>query len=435
MLLTRRVRGGRALLRAAAVIFVLSAVAPALAAGSTISGTAFTDINRDSVQQLGEAPLVDQRIYAISATGVTAGVARTDAAGRYVLTGLADGNYSVDYDYTDWSALVTDWVPTTTGGSLAPRHQVALNGSAQADFGWRPIVRSATIGSPITAVTAPSGLKVESYVDAVTAGEVLQVAGRLLIGAEAPWITIRFGYGTGGGMTTASYGQANGIYTDYNARVWVPYVSWAMRGDATLAHEYGHAWNGYFATMVQQDDTRAAYVRARGLEGDPRLNSSYAWSVDEMFAEDYRELFGSVVAQADSQINREIPLAVDVPGLKDFMLNTYRQSPAGSPPPPTPVPALVLGAVAVSPTPVTRSGTVSWSLSESASTTVTISRGTTAVRTLLFSASRPAGASSVVWDRKDSAGRKVAAGTYLATVTATAADGRTATQSLSFSVK
>lgn len=338
-------------------------------------------------------------------------------------------------DYTDWSALVTDWVPTTTGGSLAPRHQVALNGSAQADFGWRAIVRSSTIGSPITAVTAPSGLKVESYVDAVTAGEVLQVASRLLIGAEAPWVTIRFGYGTGGGMTTASYGQANGAYTDYNARVWVPYVSWAMRGDATLAHEYGHAWNGYFATMVQQDDTDAAYVRARGLEGDLRLNSSYSWSVGEMIAEDYRQLFGSAVAQADTQLNREIPPAAAVPGLKDFMLTTYRQPPAGSPPPPPPVPALVLSAVAVSPTPVTRSGTISWSLSESAAVTVTISRGTTAVRTLIASASRPAGAGSVVWDRKDGGGRKVAAGTYLATVTATAADGRTATQSVSFTVK
>lgn len=99
MLLTRPVRGGRALLRAAAVILVLSAVTPALAAGSTISGAAFKDVNRDGVQQADEGVLVDQRIYAISAAGATAGFARTDAAGRYELTGLADGEYSVDYDY------------------------------------------------------------------------------------------------------------------------------------------------------------------------------------------------------------------------------------------------------------------------------------------------------------------------------------------------
>lgn len=434
---------GRSRLRTGIAVLAAALTLPAAAASaSTISGVAFKDVNRDGVQQLDESPLVDQRIYVRTDAGLVVGSARTDGMGSYVVSGLADGSYIVEYDATDWEALVKDWVPSTTGGSLRPRMYVTVPDPGRADFGWRPIVRSDTLGSPISSATGPNGLEVESYTDAVTAQTILDATTPYLVGDEAPTITIRFGYGTAtGGMTTTSYGKVDGRFANYSARMWIPYVSFAKRGDQILAHEYGHAWAGYFSTMVGQDDTLASYVRARGLEGDTRLNTSYAWTVGEMIAEDYRELFGSENAKAADQINREIPLAKDVPGLEDFLRTTFRQpppAPAPDPQPapePTPAPALAIASVAISPAPVTRSGTVTWTQSEPATDTVTITKGGTLVRTLLSATPLAADGNSVAWDRKDARGRKVAAGTYSAVVVATAADGRTSTKSIDFVVK
>ena len=152
-----------------------------------------------------------------------------------------------------------------------------------------------------------------------------------------------------------------------------------------------------------------------------------------MIAEDYRQLLGSPTAQAGNQMNQEIPPASQVPGLRDFLLNTFTTAP--SPPPPPPAPALSISGLSVSPTPVTKSGTVSFSLSAAASVTVTIatSDGST-VRTLLSGAARPAGPVSLKWDRKNAAGQRVKPGTYKATVTAVDSGGRTVTAGLSFPV-
>ena len=80
--------------------------------------------------------------------------------------------------------------------------------------------------------------------------------------------------------------------------------------------------------MVQQDVAWRRTSQARGLDGDPRINSSYGWQPDEMIAEDYRQLFGSANARGGGQINTEIPLAADVPGLADFLANTFTKPPA-----------------------------------------------------------------------------------------------------------
>ena len=81
------------------------------------------------------------------------------------------------------------------------------------------------------------------------------------------------------------------------------------------------------------------YLQARGLAGDSRVNSSYMWSTDEMIAEDYRQLLGSPNASATpGQSNYQIPLANAVPGLRDFLLNTFTAAPAVSASP-TPSPS------------------------------------------------------------------------------------------------
>src|SRR5438034_7804117 len=116
-----------------------------------------------------------------------------------------------------------------------------------------------------------------------------------LVGPEARYATIRFDY-TSTGSTSTMAVQNGGVYTEYHATSNVSYVSW-LDGDNELFHEYGHAWSLYYAYMVQRDPSLSAYLQARGLLGDPRVGTSYAWSPREMIAEDYRQLFGTPSAQ------------------------------------------------------------------------------------------------------------------------------------------
>lgn len=404
--------------------------------GGTIAGSAYQDLNRNGVRDSGEAALANQQLYLFDGNGAYLGTTVTDANGAYGFTGLADGDYRVEYASPSWSTLRQDWVPTTTG-SIFPRLAVHLAGSATADFGWRPIVRSTTLGSPIAAYTGANGLRVESYNDAVAPSAVYAtlVAGSL-VGGEAAAVTIRLDYGTSS-VTATSVGQSGGTYTGYAAVSYVTWGAWLDTAEQTLFHEYGHAWSLYYAFMVQQDDTLSAYVQARGLTGDSRLDSSYMWNRREMIAEDYRQLFGTAAAQAAAQMNTDIPPAVAVPGLRDFLATTFRQPPSGTTTTTTTTtaPAVTIAGLSVSPVPVSKSGTVSLSISAPAAVTVTIVDGSGAVvRTLLSSVAEPAGAVSAVWDRKDGAGRRVKTGTYTASARAVDAAGNQATAAVSFAV-
>lgn len=156
-------------------------------------------------------------------------------------TGLADGSYRVEFDPASWWRLRDDWVPDTTG-STSPGIDLVLSGAHRSDFGWRPIRRSTQAGAPISAYVDPSGLRVESYDDVVSAKEIhdrlLQGA---LVGREASNVTVRFDL-TKTGTTSTVAVQTNGVYTDYRATSNVSYVSW-LDGDGELFHEYGHAWS------------------------------------------------------------------------------------------------------------------------------------------------------------------------------------------------
>lgn len=83
----------------------------------------------------------------------------------------------------------------------------------------------------------------------------------------------------------------------------------------------------YYAHLVQQDPSLVAYVKARSLQGDARIGTSYSWDPREMIAEDYRQVFGTASARAVVQMNRDIPLAKDVPGLAAFLSTTFTQPP------------------------------------------------------------------------------------------------------------
>ena len=94
-----------------------------------------------------------------------------------------------------------------------------------------------------------------------------------------------------------------------------------------------------------------------------------------------------------------------------------------------------MSGLAISPEPVRTSATASFTLSDSASVTVTIrdAKGAT-VRTLLSSASRPAGSVAAAWDRKNARGQRVKAGSYTVAVDALSQSGARSAASAAFTV-
>src|SRR5439155_7375883 len=159
---------------------------------AVISGAPFQDGNRNGVQDAGEAPLSGQQLYLFDSTGQTYfGTTTSDSGGRYSFSGLAAGTYRVEYANGAWMSLRDNWVPTTTG-TLYPRIAVSLSRTATADFGWRPIVRSTSAGSPISSYVGSTGLRVESYDDAVAARDLYDALMAGLIGPEAARTTVRF---------------------------------------------------------------------------------------------------------------------------------------------------------------------------------------------------------------------------------------------------
>jgi hypothetical protein len=301
-------------------------VAPQMSSG-TIGGFAFEDVSRDGTYESLEQPLSDQHLFLYDGAGNYVTNAYTDSSGWYEFPGLADGSYRVEFAPASWSAIRADWVPDNTG-SLLPRRAVQLAGTSRADFGWRAILRSTDASAPFSSYTGSNGLQVKSYDDVVDAREIYdRLISGSLVGAEAAFTTIRFDFASTGSTSTSAW-QTAGTYTDYNATSNVSYVSW-LNGDGELFHEYGHAWSLYNGYIVQQDPTLARYLAARGLLGDPRIGSSSAWSTREMIAEDYRQLFGTPSAQSLTQMNRDIPSAKDVPGLREFLAGAFTKPSTG----------------------------------------------------------------------------------------------------------
>src|SRR4051812_36578766 len=305
---------------AAAVAASVSVIAaPAQASGTgAITGAVWQDTNRNGVRDAGEPPFTGQGLMLFNSAGANIASAATAADGSFAFSGLAGGTYTVKFATQDWWNLRSDWAPTTTG-SLSYSRTVDLVGTANADIGLRPILRSGDVNSPLSSYTAPNGLSVRSYDDVVSAQDIYTAMSRGgLFGPEAAATTINFDIGTQTDATWSIAG-ANGTYHDFHATLWIAYLSWLDNYDEVLFHEYGHDWGNYNAEVIQQDDTYSGYLKARGLFGDPRLYTSKAWDPNEMLAEDYRQLFGSPTAANYPQANTAIPAAAQVTGLKEFL--------------------------------------------------------------------------------------------------------------------
>lgn len=292
---------------------------------STISGLAFEDMNRNGVFDSGDQPISNGEVDLYDATGTKfLGMTYADATGHYSFGGLSDGAYLVDY--ASAAALEDNWVPSTID-SLFPRQVVNLSGTAQLNFGWRQIVRSTDLNSPIATYRAPSGLLVESYDDAVSPQSVYSTLMQgSLVGPEAATETIRFDDlpPTSSSSTSSSYQTVNGSLQSFIAISSIGWDSWLFHADQTLFHEYGEAWGEYFSYMSQQDGAMNGYLKARGLYGNPNVGTSLAWQPVEMISEDYRQLFGDPASQGAPQMNGSIPPASQVAGLAAYLSGLFR---------------------------------------------------------------------------------------------------------------
>lgn len=400
-----------------------------------ITGVVFEDINRDGLRSADEPGWGGAPLDVFDSTGRQVATGLADAAGAYSFKGLAAGSYTVAFNERSWWDQRAQWVPTTTG-NLRPRTTVAVSGTTTSDLGLRRIVRS-SYGSPISRVVGPDGLVVESYNDAVSAQQVHDaIDAATLRGAEAGVTTVLFDVGQTN-VATTSYAGSPGSFRGFSATVQSTWLRWLDQADATLMHEYGHAWSLYHEYIVQQDGSLASYLQARGVAGDTRLGSSRSWSPEEMVAEDYRQLFASPTARQRLQENVDLPPAKDVPGLADFLSTTFMTAtPTPSPTPePTPIPLPAVSSVAMNPSPVTKTGTASFSLSVAASVTVVIEDATGAlVRTLAANSSVAPGPTTITWDRRSNSGVRVRSGNYTLNVRATSGD-TTATGSAAFQVR
>ena len=407
-----------------ALVSLIGLSSGASAAGVAITGLAFNDVNRNGARDEGEAPYSGHRIYLVTETGTAIAAATTDAAGNYRFDAVPPGQYTVEYAADSWWSIREEFAPTTTPNLRPQLHVTAVEGSTTiANFGWRPILRSTDPSQPITTYVAPSGLRAKSYNDAVSAREIAeQVARGELIGSEAASITVSFDL-TKSAYTSSMLVHDGSAWTQFSATIYMPYLSWIDTGDKVLFHEYGHAWAEYHAHLIQQDDTFSGYLEARGLTGDSRLDSTYAWGRHELIADDYRQLFGTPSAAASVHMNADIAEAPDVVGLRDYLSATFRSSPTGDA---APAPELAIADLAMNPSPVKTTGTAAFTISTDALVTVRIldSKGR-AIRTLASDLAMAAGTRSLVWDKRTDSGALVRKGSFTLVVDARDANGRT----------
>jgi hypothetical protein len=178
---------------------------------------------------------------------------------------------------------------------------------------------------PNEVLETPEGTTIEMYTTQITAQEVYDFFKRNGLNSEIGGTLQVVGVWDSGGTAAAlGYGFVDGK--------WIPVASIRLTASGLgrypnpdVAHEYGHVFAHHYNTYLW-DLKFDKYLEARGLLGDPRLDSKYEWRGTEIFAEDYRQLLASYEAwnEAPSQLNREIPLATEIPGLQEFLCTTYQ---------------------------------------------------------------------------------------------------------------
>jgi hypothetical protein len=268
------------------------------AAGATLSGTA--TVSGSASDNAGVASV------AVSVDGGAYAAAQGTTSWSYALdtSSLANGAHTISVQATDSSGNVaTASVAVSVQNALPP-------GVAQQ-------------------LVTPEGVTIQ--VDADVAGWTAQQiydllkANALELSRIGPSLTVKV-QTTYASSNSVSVAQTNGVYSNFRATIYLKAVSGTVfpaRPDDVMAHEYGGVWALYHLYMSQQGNWNP-WLSARGLLGDPRVDSTFSWSKNEMIADDYRMLFGTPAAQSEAAyVNPDVPDPRTVAGLRDFFLNVW----------------------------------------------------------------------------------------------------------------
>ena len=268
------------------------------AGGATLSGTAtVSGTASDNVQVASVAVSVDGGAYA-AAQGTTSWISSL-ATGS-----LANGAHTISVRATD-----------TSGNVATATVAVSVQNSLPAGVADQLVTPE---GATIQVATGVSGWTAQQVYDLLKPN-AYQLA---LIGPHLT-IKVQTTYNT---FTTTSAGTSGGVYTSFNATLYLDARSNSLlltRPDATIAHEYGAVWSMYHLYLTEQGSW-TPWLQARGLLGDPLLDSSDVWSKGEMIADDYRMLFGTPAAQSEmGYVNPAVPDPRTVSGLRDFFVDVW----------------------------------------------------------------------------------------------------------------
>lgn len=206
---------------------------------------------------------------------------------------------------------------------LALAALLALTLSAYFAGGASP--RPAQAETPLAVLTTPEGTRIEMYTTQITAQAVYDLLKRNGLNAETgKTLSVVRVWDDGAASAALSLNFLGGQ--------WIPIASMRLSAaglsrypNFSVGHEFGHVF-AHHHLWTMWNGNWDSYLTARGLYGDPRLDSGYDWRATEIFAEDYRQLLASFEAwqEVPSQLNKQIPLASEVPGLQAFLCTTFQ---------------------------------------------------------------------------------------------------------------
>ena len=272
-----------------------SIVASSPGAGATVAGTiTVTGTASDNVGLAQVKVAVDSGAFQ-AASGAANWTFSLDTAA------FGDGSHTITARATDTSGLTSSASVGVTFANASSTHMVTPEGVT---IDVAPDVVGGWTAQQIYDLLKPNAYQLD------------------LIGPSLT-IKVQTQYSSG---TATSASSVGGVYTSVRATIYLKATSgqvFTARPDYVMAHEYGHVWTRYHFYLDHQGDWTPWLVE-RGLLGDPRLETSYNWAKAEMIADDYRMLFGTSTAIAQTgYINPDIADPRTVPGLRDWFISTW----------------------------------------------------------------------------------------------------------------
>lgn len=290
------------------------------ATGATVSGTVTVGGNASDNAGLARVDVAVDGGAWQAASGTSAW------SWSWATAGLANGSHTVTARASDSAGNVATAASTVTVNNT-------VSAGACSD-GTTPAAAAVTPeGAKIRICTAAGNWTTDAIAtmlreNSAAAGDLARVAPSLTVEVQGRYAS----------QTTAAASALGGRFTAVKATIYLNATAgtvFANYPDATFGHEYGHFWNYYYLYLARQGDW-SSYLNTRWanadgsvtLGQDARLGSSSTWSKDEIFADDYRLLFGSAkaVSQRPSSLNLNIPDPRNQAGLAQFLLDTWRTS-------------------------------------------------------------------------------------------------------------